>query len=304
MEHELAAEAWTRTASVAPRVPVLQRALGWAATVGTIPYLTLKLAWLAGSDVGTARASAISDGVMVVGNAVTVGADVVLIGVAMALSHAWGSRLPAWTLLVPGWVATGFLIPIAVSIVPAVAAFAATGTVPGDGSLEPWVGPLVYGGFAWQGVFLAAAFAWNARTRWRPVIARTAAQPVAGVSMTVALAVSAAVIAAGLHVAAGLSVPLPHLPLAVFALVGAVGLVVLWSSRTERVRWFATIAVWCGSAAPACTGLYTTLLAVAVTGYAIPVGAAVFAQVTGLVAGTLVGTVGLRIVSRPAALSG
>ena len=40
-------------------------------------------------------------------------------------------------------------------------------------------------------------------------------------------------------------------------------------------------------------------LAVAVTGYEIPAGAAVFAQVTGLVAGMLVGTVGLRIVSGP-----
>lgn len=53
-------------------------------------------------------------------------------------------------ILVPVWVGTGFLVPIA-ALLPAMDF---SGTQP---FLESWVQPLVYGGFAWQGVMLAAA---------------------------------------------------------------------------------------------------------------------------------------------------
>ena len=132
--------------------------IGWAAAVGTLPYLVLKLIWLGGGSVGMVSPSAVEGATMVAGNAITVIADVLLVVVVVALTRPWGRRLPAWMLLLTGWAGTGLLVPIALTILPTVVITAVVGGSIGDGSMADWVGPLVYGSFAWQGGMLAIAF--------------------------------------------------------------------------------------------------------------------------------------------------
>lgn len=169
----------------------LRLVVGWAAVLGTLPYLALKAAWLAGSTIGVADPAVFRDGSVFVLNAVTAGMDLVAIVVALAFTYSWGQRIPGLVVLVPVWVGTGFLIPIAV-LLP---------TMDFSGSqsfLEPWVQPLVYGGFAWQGVMLAAAFFFYARERWGFVFRVDTGQvPAAGAVRAVAAYAGALLAAAG-----------------------------------------------------------------------------------------------------------
>jgi hypothetical protein len=146
-----------------------RRELGWTAAAGALPYLTLKVAWLTGHPVG-ADPDLLADPSVTVLNAVTLALDLVVVVLALALTHPWGYRLPGWTLLLPAWVGTGFLLPIALLVLPAVVV-AGGAPASGGGPLEPWVQPVVYGGFAWQGVLLLAAFLLHARDRWAGTLA-------------------------------------------------------------------------------------------------------------------------------------
>lgn len=154
-------------------MPIARRRLvACALTVlACIPYLSLKLAWLAGSSVGI-RAGAETEmhGVRyLVGNLVTVGMDLVAVLLVLSLTFRWGRRLPGWLLAAPVWVAAGLLAPIAVGlpvglVVQGIAGGSAT--VQDDG-LHGWVYGVVYGGFVLQALGLLGAFWWHARERWR-----------------------------------------------------------------------------------------------------------------------------------------
>jgi len=146
-----------------PRTPVLHRAVGWAAVAGTLPYLTIKALWLARVDAGLPDPAMLTDSTMIAMNGITAAMDALVIALAMALTHRWGYRLPAWLLLLPVWVGTGFLVPIAVVNLPATVFLLGPGSTVADGSLAPWVGPLVYGGFAWpcSACWRAAARPWQ-----------------------------------------------------------------------------------------------------------------------------------------------
>ena len=146
-----------------PRTPVLHRAVGWAAVAGTLPYLTLKALWLARVDAGLPDPAMLTDSTMIAMNGITAAMDALVIALALALTHRWGYRLPAWLLLLPVWVGTGFLVPIAVVNLPATVFLLGAGSTVADGSLAPWVGPLVYGGFAWpcSTCWRAAARPWQ-----------------------------------------------------------------------------------------------------------------------------------------------
>jgi hypothetical protein len=159
----------TATALPAAPPPVAYRTLGWLAAAGTLPYVVLKVLWLTGSTTGTSDPAFLADPTIHAMNVVTLGMDVVVVALALALTHRWGERLPAWLVLLPMWVGTGFLVPMAVSIMPGTVAAIALSDA-GTGPLLPWVQPMVYGGFAWQGVFLCAAFVVHARTRWGAVV--------------------------------------------------------------------------------------------------------------------------------------
>jgi len=137
--------------------------VGWAAVLGTLPYLALKAAWLAGSTVGVLDVPAFADPSVTALNAITAAMDLVAIVVALAFTYPWGQRVPALLVLVPIWVGTGFLAPI-VFLLPMTGL--SLGAAPADPVLASWVQPVVYTGFGWQGLMLMIAFVLYARVRW------------------------------------------------------------------------------------------------------------------------------------------
>lgn len=108
--------------------------------------------------------------------------------------------------------------------------------------LERWVQPLVYGGFAWQGVMLAAAFFFYARERWSFVFRVDTGQvPAAGV-----VRASAAYAGALIAAASGIRLLTENPVLAVLAFGAAIGTVVM----TGRVRgpfWVPVVVTWLGA---------------------------------------------------------
>jgi hypothetical protein len=172
--------------------------VGYAAIVGTLPYLALKAAWLSGSTIGLTDPTAAHDGSLFALNLITAGMDVIAILVALAFTYRWGERLPAWLVLFPMWVAAGFLAPIVVAM-PTLA----LSTPDSNGFLEPWVQPMVYTGFAWQGLTLMIAFALHARVRWPAAFSGPTAVPapagylLAGLALAVAVADLVAAVGGG-----------------------------------------------------------------------------------------------------------
>jgi hypothetical protein len=285
------------SATLAPPLPVGARALGWLAVAGTLPYVVLKLLWLAGSTVGTSDAAFLADPAVHAMNIVTLGMDLVVVALALALTHRWGDRLPAWLVLLPMWVGTGFLVPMAVSIMPGTVAEIALDGASG-GPLLPWVQPMVYGGFAWQGVFLCAAFVVHARRRWGALVTAPAVPSPETLSVLRVIAGGGTVMAAlsaGLHLAIGLTggdviglaVETVNAALAVAGAAGVLALV------RGTGRWPAAVAGWTGSAAMFSWGLYGTTTAVAVTQLAGHAPASALAQLTGLLGGFALATAGL-----------
>lgn len=168
------------------------RALMWLAIAACTPYLVLKLLWLSGQTIGIRGASGVAemaDSRHVVGNVVTVGLELCAIVLAAALSSGWGRKLPAVVVVLPMWVATGLLAPIALGLAVGLAVQGAAGgsPIPADQGLYGWVFALVYGGFAALGTCLALLFIRYARARWPQVRAHA-------VPRTPAAVVAAAVV--------------------------------------------------------------------------------------------------------------
>jgi hypothetical protein len=138
-------------------------------------------------------------------NALTAGMDLVGIGMALAFTHRWGLRIPAWLVLPPMWVATGLLAKFVVWVpISAVIAALAPQALPRatGGPVQPWVYALVYLGFAGLGIGLILAFFLYARDRWADVLRPTAAPSGASATLDVQspLANTTAVLAVGLGV--------------------------------------------------------------------------------------------------------
>jgi hypothetical protein len=286
--------------TTAPATPGGVRALGWLAAAGTLPYLTLKIGWLAGGTAGVRDPGFLADPAIVAANAVTFAMDLVVIGLALALTHRWGDRLPVWLVLLPVWVGTGFLVPMVVSIMPAITVETLSGGLHSS-AFEPWLQPLVYGGFAWQGVFLCAAFAAHSVRRWSRVV--TASTPPAAGLVPFLRVVTAggcvmAAASALLHLVAGLASG-SAVALGVesvsgaLAVAGAAGVVALVRARPTG-RWAAVAAAWAGSAAMFAWGLYTVtvrMTTTALSGGSDPAAGA--AQVTGLLGGFALAVAGM-----------
>jgi hypothetical protein len=276
-----------------------ERAVGWAAAAGTLPYLTLKAIWLSGNPVGVVDPAVMAGPAMGVLNGVTVLLDLLVVALALALTQPFGRRLPAWSLLLPMWVGTGLLLPVAISILPATLLLAAEGAGSPD-FLEAWVRPLVYGGFAWQAIFLLGAFVGHARRRWADVVATpgVASRAVAPLLRVVAAGgVGTAAVSAGLHLvlaatsgslAAGASATVG----AGFAVAGAAGVLLLVRDTTAH-RWLATAAAWIGSAAMFSWGLWATANTVVGTPLAVADPLAGAANLTGLLAAFALAIAGL-----------
>jgi hypothetical protein len=223
---------------------MIRRAVGWAAVAGTLPYLGLKAAWLSGSRVGVADTAAFEGPSVVVLNAVTAGMDVVAIVVALVFTYS--CAVPGFLVLVPIWVGTGFLVPIAV-LLPGMD-FGAQ-----QSFLEPWVQPLVYGGFAFQGVMLVAAFVFYARERWGFVF--RIGMPGIGTARVVTAHVGAALAVA----AGGRFVAEDSVVFAVFAFAAA-GAALLIAYRARMRLWGPLVVAWLGSGALFAWGAWSAVV--------------------------------------------
>jgi hypothetical protein len=149
---------------------------GYGAVACALPYLALKL-WLAGGSLGVADARMMREPSMLALNAVTAGMDLVAILIAIAFTHRWGLRIPAWLVLPPMWVATGLLAKFAVAVpLVTVAQLLTSGSPPraSGGPVQPWVYALVYTEFVGMGIGLMLAFVLYARSRWASVFQSTA----------------------------------------------------------------------------------------------------------------------------------
>ncbi|MER5932261.1 hypothetical protein [Streptomyces sp. NPDC002054] len=182
-----------------------RRSLRFVAIAATVPYLTLKTAWLAGSRIGIPEGSVLREPGLffTVANAATLLMDAVLVVIVLALTRPWGRRIPAWLMAVPVFTATGLLTPI-VGGFPAVTLLRALGggTDPARGGtsepfLDAWVFNVVYVGFSVQALALAGLFVPYARERWghlwqgnlgAPMSAAIRAVAVAGAAVAVAFA--------------------------------------------------------------------------------------------------------------------
>ncbi|MEV0322212.1 hypothetical protein ACIBKX_00525 [Streptomyces sp. NPDC050658] len=150
------------------------RVLRALAVVSCLPYLSLKIAWIAGSHIGIPAGSGLLQHrtTMILANSLTVLMDAGVIVLALLLTRPWGLRTPAWLLAFPMWAATGLLAPIMTGFPLQLLAKALGGSVdePSGGSddafLDAWVFGVVYGGFILQGLALGALFVRYAHTRW------------------------------------------------------------------------------------------------------------------------------------------
>ncbi|WP_018352606.1 hypothetical protein [Longispora albida] len=136
---------------------------GYLAVAAMLPYLFLKIAWLAGSDIGVNEPGMMNTPGMLAANAVTGGMELAGALIAVALTQRWGQRLPGWLVTFPMWVGTGLLVPILMTV-PAGMALGAMSAASDE--LQPWVYLVVYGGFCVQGVALILAFGAYTKRRW------------------------------------------------------------------------------------------------------------------------------------------
>ncbi|MBT2417755.1 hypothetical protein J7F01_13955 [Streptomyces sp. ISL-22] len=150
-----------------------RRILRAVAVLACVPYLSLKVAWIAGSRLGIPDGSVLLEhrATMAVANIVTVLMDGAVIVLALVLTRPWGLRAPAWLLAFPAWVATGLLAPIMAGfplqlLVDALGGSRVGAGGDGESFLDAWVFGVVYTGFIVQGLALGALFALYARDRW------------------------------------------------------------------------------------------------------------------------------------------
>lgn len=267
------------------------------AVAACLPYLSLKIAWIAGSRVGIPDGSVLLEHrtAVAVANGVTVLMDAGVIVLALVLIRPWGLRLPAWLLTVPAWVATGLLTPIMTGC-PVQFLLGATGyggTDPtgggGEPTLDPWVFGLVYGGFIVQGLALGTLFARYARDRWGRLwqgILWDLPRARFGTPAQRTVAVVAAVLAlppltAHLLWACGVTAGLDEAPVAdrtggfrllqaqsaVFLAVAAAAGLMLAFRRSPALPVKVPLALaWISSAATACWAGWTTVASLVVTG--------------------------------------
>lgn len=175
----------TQTLPAAPRgapapfaLSRFRRALRFGALAACVPYLSLKVAWIAGSRLGIPEGSTLLDhrALMVFANGLTVLMDGAVVVLVLLLTRPWGMRTPARFLVPPMWAATGLLVPIMAGF-PLTQLVRALDGGPGGGSgdgsggpaepfLDEWVFGVVYTGFIVQGIALGSLFVLYTRDRW------------------------------------------------------------------------------------------------------------------------------------------
>ncbi|WP_381799791.1 hypothetical protein [Streptomyces niveus] len=148
------------------------RALRAVAIASCLPYITLKVVWIAGGRIGVPDGSTLLEHrtMMAVVNSVSVLLDGAVVVLALLLTQSWGRRVPAWLIGLPMWAATGLLAPIMTGYPLQLAGSLVDGSRPAPSNSEPflatWVFAVVYSGFILQGLTLGTLFVLYARRRW------------------------------------------------------------------------------------------------------------------------------------------
>lgn len=248
----------------------LRRAAAVLLAVGALPYLSIKISWLAGSRVGLGDLAGSTQ--LTALNAFTAGMDAVAFMLAAVFFFRRGLRAPAWLIAFPLWVGTGLLGQLMMQVPAQLGASAIGGVQVGaenaDTAVHSWIYTVVYGGFFVQGVGLVTAFGLYARDRWPDAFTgrthdvsplRSLLRPV-----TMILAVATGVLALfELSLAAGstwgiseshrsaFDVPgrAGEVAVAVMFAVAAYGLLATGGHLPGRPRWTASVALWLGSGA-------------------------------------------------------
>lgn len=148
------------------QVSPLRRRIATATVIVCLPYLALKVAWVAGLNIGTSETD-FADTTRAA-NLLTAGLEVVAILLAIALVLPIGRRVPAFLVAFPMWVATGLLTPVVAGFAlgTPIQLLSGGGNAFRDEVLDSWVFALVYGGFVLEAVLLTAGFVLHARNRW------------------------------------------------------------------------------------------------------------------------------------------
>ncbi|MFJ8322174.1 hypothetical protein [Streptomyces anulatus] len=318
------------------RVGRARAVLRVVAMVACLPYIGLKVSWMAGSRLGIPEGSALLDGgtPLRVANGVTVLMDGAVIVLALLLTRPWGKRVPAWLLVPPMWVASGLLLPIMTAFPVQLAVGllgGGDGRPVGEGNsepfLDPWVFGVVYGGFIVQGLALGVLFAWYARERWgRLWQGRLRDLPVGpttpALRATAVAAASAALFPGVTHLlwvsgsTAGLDAGraadrtsdfyvLEAVSL-LFVVVTAVGVLLLAFRRSGRLSLrLPLVLAWAGSAEMACWGGWLSVAGLIGAGEAAdrPTTATVLTYAVQMLAGALVVTLGAYFFAERSAAS-
>ncbi|MDD9381973.1 hypothetical protein M8Z33_36070 [Streptomyces sp. ZAF1911] len=257
-----------------------RRVLAAVAVAATVPYLTLKTAWLSGSHVGIPAGSVLLEPrlVLTVANAVTVLMDAAVILLVLVLIRPWGKRVPSWLLVIPSFVATGLLTPIVLGF-PGQLLLRGMGLGPDEAAptaakpfLDDWVFHVVYTGFIVQAIALAGLFVPYARERWGrrwqgPLGTRLPSPTgvVAGAAAVLAAVVAATHFYWALGGTAGQNASqiaqyssdtaVGSAVHGICALTAAAGALLLARGGTRRAGWPLAVA-WTGSAATLCWGMW------------------------------------------------
>lgn len=151
----------------------IQRVLTTVSILACLPYLGLKLSWLTGFDVGLGPAAAEWGTAMWIMNLGTAAMDSYAVFLAVAFVAPWRRRVPDVVILLPMWIASGFLAVIVVGLPVQLALGVDTSAAAGEPVvLEPWVWSMVYAGFFVLGISLLTNFVLDARAHYMPRIRR------------------------------------------------------------------------------------------------------------------------------------
>ncbi|MFH9293084.1 hypothetical protein [Streptomyces sp. NPDC017520] len=304
--------------------------------VACLPYIGLKVTWMAGSRLGIPEGSALLEGGtgLRVVNGATVLMDCAVIVLALLLTRPWGKRVPAWLLVAPMWVASGLLLPIMTAFPLQMVVRLLGGGVGrpvGEGSsepfLDPWVFGVVYGGFIVQGLALGILFALYARERWGRLwqgrLRDLPTSPTGPALRATAVAAASAALfpgvthllwvsgsTAGLHAGRAADRTSDFYVLEavnlLFVVVTVVGVLLLAFRRTGRLSLrLPLVLAWAGSAEMACWGGWLTVAELLGAGEAAdrPTTATVLTYAVQMLTGALVVTLGAYFLAERSAAS-
>jgi hypothetical protein len=187
-------------------IPIAARVVRALAITACVPYLALKIAWMAGSRIGIPDGSSLLEhhGAMIAGSAESALIDSMVVVLVLLFTQRWGRGAPVWLLIPPVWAATGLLSPIVVGYpLQLVARLLGGAAAPTSRSvarpfLHEWVFTVVYTGFIVQALALGALFVLYAGKRWgrlwRGRISGLAESPARDVQRATALTASGIVL--------------------------------------------------------------------------------------------------------------